>query len=238
MVTQKVKLPYESDQSQRWFVGDRFQLNQGNYVIKPYSGFSVNSFLNFKMADDGTLIPCLDTRQLNWIIRPTKPVSITLQNITNLCPSNHTRGDREFNGNGPLIDLIITLSIQNNGAEIWANINFKATETKSDWSTVEGIWDFRVFTSPDGRRIKDILNDKVTVFNQVLHTGVGPQLIFNNNKTNQNYIDSLDKGVWSPVLNVRLVGDTGGDDISTDNNCDDDTRIEEINFRQISVIFE
>jgi hypothetical protein len=236
LVTQKVKLPFGSDQSQRWFVGNRFQLNQGNYAIKPYSDTSKS--LTFKVATDGTTVPIIDVTAINWVIRPTKPVSITLQNIRNLCPSRNTKGDREFNGNGPKINLVITLSTQNNETEIWANINFKATETKSDWSTVEGIWDFRVFTSPDGRKIKDIIMDKVTYFDQTLSTGVGPQLIFDNNKTNNNYIDSLDKGVWSPVLNVKLVGDTGGDDISTDNNCDDDTRIEEINFRSLSVIFE
>lgn len=237
LVSQKARLPLESDQSQRWFVGYRFRLNQSNYVIKPYS--DTRKSLNYKTAEDGSTIPIIsDTAPLNWLIRPTKPVPITLENIRNLCPSRNTRGDREFNGNGPLIDMTITLSLQNYNTEIWANINFKATETKSDWSEVQGNWDFRVYASPDGRRIKDIVMDKITYINQTLNSSAGPQLIFNLNKTNRNYIESLDRGFWSPVLNVKMVGDTGGDDISTDNNCDDDTRIEEINFRQLYVIFE
>lgn len=35
----------------------------------------------------------------------------------------------------------------------------------------------------------------------------------------------------------HIVGDTGGDDISTDNNCNDDTRIEKIEFFPVKVLF-
>lgn len=235
LVTQSLKLRYESDQSQRWFVGNRFQLNQSNYAIRPFS--DTRKSLNFKTEVDGTIVPCItDTNTLNWIIRPTKPVLITLENIRNLCPSRLVRGDREFNGHGPLVDMTITLSLQNYNTEIWANINFKATETEGDASTVEGVWDFRVYVAPNGRRVKDIVMDKITNFSNTLTSSAGPQIL--TYLTNNNSVSSLERGFWSPVINVKMVGDTGGDDISTDNDCTDDTRIDEINFRPTYVIFE
>ena len=39
------------------------------------------------------------------------------------------------------------------------------------------------------------------------------------------------------IRRMAIVGDTGGDDISTDNDCTDDTRIESVQFFPIKIRF-
>jgi hypothetical protein len=237
LVSQKNKLSNGSDQSQRWYVGNRF--TPDDYYEHRIIPFLDNTkFLNFTTDANGVTNLVVNSTSFSWDIIPTQISAINLENIRGLCPTNHTRGDREFSGHGPHVKLKVTLSMQNDNTEIWANISFSAVETVSDWSTVEGNWDFKVYTTPSGRKLKEIIMDKITTFEENLLNPGGFELFYNSNKTNHNYIDSLSKQFWSPVYEVKIVGDTGGNDISDDNDCNDDTRIEEINFRQLTVIFE
>ncbi|MEC4005757.1 hypothetical protein OX283_013885 [Flavobacterium sp. SUN052] len=150
-----------------------------------------------------------------------------------LCPQTLTRGDREFNGNGPRIQTAITLEIRNT-TEIWAIINFTATETVSDFSTVSQRFEKRVFTTPNNRRIAQILSPITTNIN-FISPSAGTQFIgatgtSNNTVTNTEPMNFIKR--------MAIVGDTGGDDISTDNDCTDDTRIENISFFPIKVQFQ
>ncbi len=77
---------------------------------------------------------------------------------TALVPTRLLRGDREFGGNGPNIISRVRLEITPNRRSIVAKVYFKATETKSDWSTTEANWTRTVFTAPGGKRIDRILS--------------------------------------------------------------------------------
>ena len=235
LVSQKQKLPETSNQSQRWHLGNGFEFNVGLLPIKPFLDRS--KFLVYTTDETGATTLTTSSTNKRWFIKPSKPVPINLTSIRNLCPNRHTRGDREFNGNGPRINITTTLSIQNNQSEIWVNIDYKAEETEKDWSTVVGNWDYKVYTAPSGKKIKDIIQDKTTLFEHMSGRS-GIQLIANLVSTDGNVVSSIEKGYWSAIREIKVVGDTGGDDISTDGDCNDDTRIEEINFRQLYVIFE
>ena len=60
----------------------------------------------------------------------------------------------------------------------------------------------------------------------------------------KNYVDKGNQVVKAPSVEGTLVkffyivGDTGGDDISTDSNCNDDTRIHKIEFFPIKIEFK
>lgn len=160
-------------------------------------------------------------------------VHVFLSDITEtLCPQTVTRGDREFNGNGPRIQTNVTLQIRNN-IEIWAIINFTATETAPDFSTTNAIFERRIFTSPRNRRIAQIITPATTNIEFISPSGgiqiIGPVGDSSNTVTitePMNFISSM-----------SVVGDTGGNDISTDNDCSDDTRIENIRFFPIKIRF-
>lgn len=160
-------------------------------------------------------------------------VHVFLNDITEtLCPQTVTRGDREFNGNGPRIQTNVTLQIRNN-TEIWAIINFTATETAPDFSTTNAIFERRIFTSPRNRRIAQIITPATTNIEFISPPGgiqiIGPVGDSSNTVTitePMNFVSSM-----------SVVGDTGGNDISTDNDCSDDTRIENIRFFPIKIRF-
>lgn len=147
-----------------------------------------------------------------------------------LCPQTVTRGDREFNGNGPRIETNITLQIRNN-SEIWAIINFTATETAPDFSTTNAIFERRVFAAPNNRRIAQIITPTTTNTTFLSPPG-GIQIIgpIGNSSNTVTLTEPLNF-----IQNMEIVGDTGGDDISTDNNCHEDTRIENIRFFPIKI---
>jgi hypothetical protein len=71
---------------------------------------------------------------------------ITLDNINEaFCPSAVSRGDREFDGNGPRMKCDVTLRISPDRKAIFADITFFAQETKDNWSTTEGKWSKKVY---------------------------------------------------------------------------------------------
>lgn len=117
--------------------------------------------------------------------------------IITFTPS-HTRGDREYNGNGPNVNARVNIYIDNN--TIKARVRMQARETKSDWTTAEGSSVFTVYTAPSNRRIISIVSDK---------------------ETNVNYIDSghaedfFEKGSGELIKRFAFVGDTDGDDAGT-----------------------
>ncbi|UCD30593.1 MAG: hypothetical protein JSV03_09040, partial [Planctomycetota bacterium] len=69
-----------------------------------------------------------------------------------------TRGDREFNGNGPLVTLKAELSLKGSDS-LMCEVYMKAEQTEADWSTAEGEWETLVYRAPDGWRITGICAD-------------------------------------------------------------------------------
>jgi hypothetical protein len=86
--------------------------------------------------------------------------TITLNNIENeLCPFSVLRGDREFDGHGPMVTCSVDLRVTDDGQSITADINFTATETVHDWSQTNGKWAIKVYNAPSGKRIQRIISD-------------------------------------------------------------------------------
>lgn len=160
-------------------------------------------------------------------------VHIFLNSISQtLCPKTLIGGDREFNGNGPRIVTRIALNVVN-GNQIEAEIRFTATETVSDYSQVIETFRRIVFTAPRGRRISQILSTNETTIDFV-SPSAGAQFIGPVGDSSNTV------SVTEPtnfIRRMRIVGDTGGNDISTDDDCNDDTRIENISFFPIKIRF-
>ncbi len=166
---------------------------------------------------------------------------VQLAPITNLCPSTLVGGDLEFGGNGPKVFGSVFLYRSDNDKELIARIHFNARETKSDFITgrseVKGFWEIPVYRAPYGTYINGIVGKPFsqTNFEKVLQGG-GQNEIFGggdgtpHNLTVGNGLD--DKG---HVALIKLVGDTGGWDISTDSNCKNDTRLLKIVFDTITL---
>lgn len=199
-----------------WYTGNKWNIFNQNRAVMPVNAkYMVSSFNS------------------SGYVNRDNEVHVYLDDINEiLCPNTVTRGDREFNGNGPRIQTNVTLQIRNN-REIWAIINFTATETAPDFSTTNAIFERRIFTSPNNRRIAQIITPTTTNIDFVSLRG-GMQVIGAVGDSSNTVT------ITEPMNFIRsmnIVGDTGGDDISNDNDCNDDTRIENIRFFPIKVRF-
>lgn len=141
------------------------------------------------------------------------------------CPKKLMGGDREFDGHGPEIWAWIKLKVINK-RYIDAEVYLHARETTSDWSETEGTWTKRLYTAPAGREIVDILTGKYSDVHYVSRPGVNAfspaglvQAIGGARGTD---VPFKDDGL---VTRWNIVGDTGGGDISDDDNPNDDTQV-------------
>lgn len=149
--------------------------------------------------------------------------------ITNLCPANKVAGDADFGGHGPQVTGDVTLRISSDGNRLEAVINFSARETQSDWSEVRGTWTRTLYTAATGMRITAISTATRANISQVLAGGGR----FEPTQGCDGDEHTLTPG--GPVARIIMVGDTGGGDISTDADCNCDTRINRIEFNPVTV---
>jgi microsomal dipeptidase-like Zn-dependent dipeptidase len=135
------------------------------------------------------------------------------------CPSRVVGGDREFGGHGPELwanaDAAVTA-----GGTVEVRLEFRAKETQHDWSETTGTWTRKI--SPDGMRVKRILSSR-TSSTHTLSSPAGFQVIAPGAIQNAEATPRILGG--NLVRTFEIVGDTGGPDISDDDNCNDDTRI-------------
>jgi hypothetical protein len=113
-------------------------------------------------------------------------------------PDRLTRGDREFGGHGPRVDLEVSLRINPGDArEVQAVVTMRAEETGGDGTTVEGIGYFPVYrsTSPLSRILTPTF--------------------FNHNYTDRNHDDDLFTFRAGMVRGLRYIGDTRGQEAGT-----------------------
>lgn len=157
--------------------------------------------------------------------------------IGELCPTTLTRGDREFNGNGPKVSGSVNVAIANREGrtQIVALVEFKAEETKDDWSTVENDFIESLLTNPTAWRAKRIVSpsSKLSSFEKT----------FGRNKRSlltitPNSMSGSDISTNGPLKNILIRGDTGGNDISDNSECSDDARIERMAFNTLEVEYE
>lgn len=105
----------------------------------------------------------------------------------------HTRGDREFDGNGP--DITTRVRLINRRDRVDAEIFFEAKETKSDWTTASGTRTVTVYTPDSGWEVENI---------------VGPTESSYAYRDNDHALDRFPGS--GPVRSYTFMGDGGGDD--------------------------
>ncbi len=82
---------------------------------------------------------------------------VALTNIMEqLVPTRVFKGDREFDGHGPLIKTTVNVRISDDGRKLLAKVYFRAEEDGGDGSLTKGEWERTVYTAPSGSRIKRI----------------------------------------------------------------------------------
>jgi len=167
--------------------------------------------------------------------------TVTPKAVKGLCPHSLVSGDLEFGGNGPKVYGSIMLIVSESQEEIQAQITFNARETAKDMFTgrseVKGFWKAPIYTAPQGMKISKIVsNDLLTKFEKVLKGG-GASQIFGGGADGSPHFLTIGDGLENKgkVSQIELVGDTGGWDISTDNDCTNDTRILEVKFKPIKI---
>ncbi|HMU46752.1 MAG TPA: hypothetical protein PKC72_10315 [Chitinophagaceae bacterium] len=169
----------------------------------------------------------------NKVITTNKKLNLSFDSIAQYlpstigpyCPKKLLGGDREFGGHGPEIWAWTKLRIVSE-KYIYADVYLHARETVSDWSETEGTWSKLLYTAPDGYKIKEILSGTYSEVHYVSKPGVSAfsprglaQALGGAKGTDVPFKDDGLVSRWN------IVGDTGGDDISTDDNCNDDTQV-------------
>jgi len=157
------------------------------------------------------------------------PRTFTPEPIGILCPTTRTRGDADFGG-GPLINARVTIQIVNDGRAVDAIIYFKAEETKGDWSTVEETWTRRLYDAPANARITHITS--ATTSSVVNYRGPNAGSEFGGCNDGQIVTPPVTGNL---IRAIQIIGDTGGSDISSDNDCSCDTQIRRIEFNPINL---
>ncbi|MEX0955477.1 MAG: hypothetical protein WDZ83_09725 [Rhizobiaceae bacterium] len=160
---------------------------------------------------------------------------------TPIVPQAVLRGDREFDGNGPVIVVGVALSVERNGRAIFAAVEMSAREIGGDGShTAIGPLRFLVWRwhPSDGARFVERINSETIA--TIRHTS-GAGCVFGC-----AFIGPAEDGALivtvrgrdgGLIRDIRLLGDTAGDDISTDNNPHGDTSIRRIRFNTVDVTF-
>jgi len=98
------------------------------------------------------------------VIQPPPPTPketlVNLSSISYIPP--HTRGDQDYDGNGPAVELEARLiagdGVPGGVRNLYARVYMKAKETESDWTTAEGASEWKVvYTAPPGAVITALL---------------------------------------------------------------------------------
>lgn len=161
---------------------------------------------------------------INAIAQDTT-VQVMPSTIGPYCPSKLLGGDREFGGHGPEIWAWIKLKIVDK-KYIDAEVYMHARETTSDWSETDGTWTKRIYTAPAGTQISAIVSGKYSEVHYVSQPGVNAfspaGLVQALGGARGADVPFKDDGL---VRRWNIVGDTGGGDISDDENPHDDTQV-------------
>lgn len=161
----------------------------------------------------------------NMVIRLDSAAQVLPSTIGPYCPKKLLGGDREFSGHGPEIWAWIKLEVRNQNTLV-ATVYMHARETVNDWSETEGTWEKVVYTAPAGYTISKLVSGKYSEVHYVSRPGVNAftpaGLRTALGSTAGTDVPFKDDGL---VARWNIVGDTGGDDISTDDDPHDDTQV-------------
>jgi hypothetical protein len=154
-----------------------------------------------------------------------------------LVPIDHYRGDREFGGNGPYMRVETQLAIIQDGRAIAAYISFDARERGGDYSSVRGNWTKVIWRTRDGARVRRILSKERESVAGESRDGGGFSMEARGADRHQGRggpMNILSKD-YGYLRGAQVVGDTDGDDISTDLDPRGDTAIYLVDFGQLRV---
>ncbi len=181
----------------------------------------------------------LALKDYSFIVEPaTTGKKIILSDFRRVCPKNLIKGDREF-ATGTHRDIFnrvteldhkmgitvsVELSLANNNTEIWAKVNLVAEEQGGDGTKTDGVWNQKVYQAPAGKSIRNFVS--LSAAYSYFESNVNRRSFYADSKYTSEIIDYYE-----------IIGDTMGDDVSTDDDCNDDTRIDKIKFNPIWVYF-
>ncbi len=160
--------------------------------------------------------------------RPQRTVHLS-PSVGVLCLNELVRGDRDFGGNGPRIQSTVRLQLNEGKTRLHAVIDFNARETGGDRSETRGTWVNELYTAPAGMKIAGILTSTESSVDFVSRAagfeigGCGDGEV---------HTPSITGGL---VSQMEIIGDTGGADISSDDDCSCDTQIRSIDFNRIQL---
>ncbi len=179
--------------------------------------------MTLNLGGNGVPISTASTRLvLRWNNRDISSIGI-IQSSPDICETSyHTfqptsvsfmpplvRGDREFDGNGPIVNSSVNLI--NTGREVIARVHMYARETRSDYTTGSGSKDFVIYSSDQDKTIEAIVTPTESSFSYI-----------DNNHNMDEFAGS------GPVRKFKFMGDTDGDDVGYN------TRVE-IDFNNVRV---
>ena len=126
---------------------------------------------------------------------PPDPIvkTIQLNQMGPLCPPL-VRGDRNIGNSGEITAEAELYTINDN--ELWAKVHYKVYEVRADHSTAEDTWRFKVYTAPQGQKIKRILS---------------PTRSYHKYRDYDLGIDIFEPS--GPVFQFLCIGDTQGEDL-------------------------
>lgn len=125
---------------------------------------------------------------------PCKVQTITkTPELTSWMPP-HTRGDAEFDGNGPSVHLDVY--IRKSAEAVYADIFMRAEETDSDWTMADGWTSIVLYEPPPGYEV----------------VGVSPNTEFHHQYTDTNHDNDKFPIGSGTVASLEYTGDTDSDD--------------------------
>jgi len=154
--------------------------------------------------------------------------------------------NRDFSGHGPTITIDVELCISNdstdcvsegeNGDEIIAFIDFLAEEKNSDGSrAADGTRIWQRFI----RTVRD--SDPETGMIASIDSPTTAQIVVRSPPAGSESLPCSDGDLITieleggPVRSIELIGDTPGKDVSKDENCRCDTRVNDLVFNEVAV---
>jgi hypothetical protein len=135
------------------------------------------------------------------VIQPTTPVcrqrtaEYARDTYLSFTPPHTGIGDREYAGHGP--EVWATAGWTHDATQVSVRLWMKAQETKSDWTTAEGVREEPYYTSPPGWRIERVVGDVSSSAHYV---------------DTDHELDRVGGGPSGPVKEFVFRGDRSGDD--------------------------
>lgn len=154
-------------------------------------------------------------------------VEVAPTTVGPFCPKKLVAGDRDFNGHGPEIWASVKLTFSRSA--VLASVQFRAKETAGgDNSETNGVTLKVVYTAPRGFYITELMSGKTAEVHYVCKPGSSTTTFMAGNLAkalNSNVSSMITDKNDGLVSGWEITGDTPGQDISDDDNCDDDTRV-------------